>query len=183
MPFHDSPDRYGRISRALHWGMAALFAWQFAGMALKLLLGRTPLTAFWVGTHPSVGATLLLLIVLRVGWAVAQRPQRPPYQAGRLGRFARLGHLALYALMLVVPALALLRLFGSDRGARLFGVQLRPAGSAKVDWMMAPANLLHSYLAWLLLALIAGHIAMVCVHRWRWRDDVLGRMIGQPADP
>ena len=25
----DTPARYGRISRWLHWGMALLFAWQF----------------------------------------------------------------------------------------------------------------------------------------------------------
>ncbi len=30
----DTPSRYGRVSRAFHWLMAALFAWQFAGALL-----------------------------------------------------------------------------------------------------------------------------------------------------
>lgn len=45
---------------------------------------------------------------------------------------------------------------------------------------MAPANLFHGWLGWLLLALIAGHILMTFVHRRRPGDqDVLRRMIGK----
>lgn len=35
----DTPQRYGRISRAFHWLMAALFAWQFAGALLYVGIG------------------------------------------------------------------------------------------------------------------------------------------------
>jgi cytochrome b561 len=36
----------------------------------------------------------------------------------------------------------------------------------------------HGLLAWVLLAAIAGHILMVLVHRFIWKDDTVGRMIG-----
>ena len=29
MPIQDSNDRYGTVSRVLHWGMALLLVWQF----------------------------------------------------------------------------------------------------------------------------------------------------------
>jgi hypothetical protein len=47
---------------------------------------------------------------------------------------------------------------------------------------MAPADLLHGVLAWSLLALIAGHVNMVLIHRHHLKDDTLTRMLG-PAPP
>lgn len=177
----DSRQSYGTVSRLLHWAMALLFAWQFCGMALKLILGRVPLTSFWVGTHPSVGVLLLSLLLLRACWAFVEMRHRPPYEANLLGRLAVLGHFALYLLMLVVPSLALLRMIGSGRGVRLFGQQLQEATGRKIDWMVLPAELLHGTLAWLLLLLIAGHVAMVFVHRFALGDDILARMAGKRA--
>lgn len=178
MTWTDTPTRYGAISRALHWAMAALFAWQFAGMLLKFVLGRVPLMKFWVGTHSSIGTLLLILLALRLLWALAQRRHRPAYAQGALGRLAALGHVALYVLMLVVPALAVLRMFGNGRAIELFGITFRPETGQKIEWMVAPASLLHGILAWVLLALIAGHVLMVILHRYLWRDDVLPRMLG-----
>lgn len=176
MKWRDDADSYGLVSKTLHWGMALLFLWQFGGMLLKLVVGRVPWMGFWVGTHASVGTALLALMLARALWAVGQR-RRPPYHAGTVGRLAALGHGALYLLMFVVPALALLRLFGGGREVRLFGVLLREGGGERVAWMVQPATLLHGVLAWLLLALIAGHVAMVFVHRFGWKDDILRRML------
>ena len=89
-----------------------------------------------------------------------------------------MGHVLLYALMLIVPSLGLLRLLGNGKAVRLYGVDLRAATGNEVAWMTAPAKLLHSTLAWTLLALIAGHVVMVLVHRYWWRDDIAGRMAG-----
>lgn len=179
----DNARRYGLVTRLLHWTMAALFAWQFTGMILKYVLGRVPLMAFWVGTHASVGALLALLILIRIAWALAQRGHRPAYDAGLLGRLAAGGHLLMYVLMLVVPTLGLLRLIGGERPVALFGMALRPGLAQEIGWMTAPANMIHAPLAWTLLALILGHVAMVLVHRFVWRDDTLARMAGGTAGP
>lgn len=80
--------------------------------------------------------------------------------------------------MLIVPALALLRQYGSGKPLDVFGVRLIEGGWAEVPWMTAPANAAHGLLAWVLLAAIAGHILMVLVHRFIWKDDTVGRMIG-----
>ncbi|MCG7360948.1 cytochrome b [Roseomonas sp. ACRSG] len=184
-PWLDTPQRYGLVSRALHWGMAALFAWQFAGMAVRILVGRHPVTAFMVGSHASIGTLLLLLVLLRGAWGLANARRRPGHAPGLMGRLATAGHLLLYAMMLVVPSLALLRAAGSGRGLAFFGLPVfSPFQGGPVGWMVAPANAAHGLLAWTLLALVAGHVLMVVVHRWLWRDDVLQRMAGRmPAGP
>lgn len=174
----DSPQRYGLITRLLHWGMAALFAWQFLGMGVKLVLGRHALTAFWVGTHKPVGTLLMLLILVRGLWGLSQWRQRPPHPRTLVGRAAVAGHALLYALMFYVPAVALLREYGSGRGFAPWGIPLFPATGEQIAWMLAPANLSHGLLAWTLLAVVAGHVAMVAVHQWLWRDATLEKMSG-----
>ena len=44
---------------------------------------------------------------------------------------------------------------------------------------MAPANLSHGVIAWTLLAVVAGHVAMVALHHFFWRDTTLARMAGK----
>lgn len=179
LQWRDSPDRYGLVTRLLHWGMALILLWQFTGMALRLILGRTPLMAFWVGTHQSIGTVLLALILLRLGWAWTNRGRRPAHAAGWLGRAALAGHAALYGLLLLVPALALLRAFGNGRGYAFFGYPVVPRTGVRIDWLSAPADLLHGRLAWVLLALIVGHVLAAVAHHVFWRDGVLQRMAGR----
>lgn len=183
MQWQDTPARYGLVTRALHWLMAALFVWQFAGMVVRLTVGRAPVTSFMVGTHAPVGTLLLALLVVRLVWALANRGRRPGYEAGAAGLAARAGHGALYALMLVVPTLGLLRLYGSGHGFAPFGLPLFAPRPERIEWMMAPANAVHGKLAWLLLALIAGHVAAALWHRIVRRDDVLARMAGPARAP
>ena len=178
-PWLDTPQRYGRISRWLHWGMALLFGWQFIGMGLRIALGRTPLVSFFVGTHASVGLLLLGLVLLRGTWGLINRRRRPPHGSGWLGRAARLGHGALYVLMVVIPSLAFVRLYGSGRAFAWFNAIPMFSAGPKSETLIAPADLLHGPLAWTLLALVVGHVIMVVLHRRLWHDDVAQRMIGR----
>lgn len=178
--WRDTPSRYGVITRALHWSMALLFLWQFAMVFAVSAYGRDSFIGSFGRWHGAVGTLLLLLVTLRAVWALLNRASRPPHQAGLIGRLALAGHFALYGLMAVVPALALLRMYGVGRPFAPFGVPLFPGTGVRNETLMAPANALHSNLAWLLLALIAGHVIMALVHRLYWRDDVLQRMAGPP---
>lgn len=175
----DSPVRYGLLTRLLHWGMAALFAFQFTGMGLKLALGRHPVSGFFVGLHKPIGTLLMLLILLRGAWGLSQWRRRPPHPRTLIGRAALAGHALLYALMFYVPTVALLRELGSGRGFAPWGIPLFPATGDKLDWLMTPANLSHGVIAWTLLAVIAGHVAMVALHHVFWRDTTLARMAGK----
>lgn len=173
--WRDTPQRYGRVSRFFHWLMAGLFAWQFAGALLYVGLGDTALTRFVGGSHFTLGATLFVLVLLRGAWGLANLPHRPPHR-GRLGRAAVAGHGVIYALMVVVPGLALLRQYGSGKPFTPYGLPVMPGRDDRIAWMVAPGDLLHHWLAFLLLAVLAGHVAMALLHHALWKDDVLARM-------
>lgn len=177
-PWLDSPRRYGLVSRFLHWTMALLLGWQFTGMLMKVILDLNPRESFMVGTHNSIGILLLALILIRGLWALLNLRNRPKPEPTLQGRLALLGHLALYLLMVYVPAVAFLRLVGSGREFALFGVLPMFEAGERVDWMMAPASATHGLMGWVLLTLIVGHLAMVVVHHFIWKDDTLHRMAG-----
>lgn len=189
-PWLDTSRRYGRISRFLHWSMVLLLAWQFLTMTLRWLLDWHPRDSWMLGTHAHVGFTLWLLLFLRGAWALTNLRRRPSYGRGLLARGAGAGHLALYVLMLVVPTLALIRQYGSGKGFDWFSlVPVFPAGErqpALVDLVNATRDTVgisvHGILAWLLLALILGHIAMVGVHHFVWKDDTARRMLGSSGN-
>lgn len=176
MLIQDSPERYGTVSRFLHWSMSLLIFWQFATAGAHLLLEDTAIEGFLWPTHKPLGALLLVLVLIRGVWSLYNAGHRPP----SLNLPAKLGHLALYTLIIVVPVLALLRQYGSGRAFEPFGIPLMSGfEGGKIEWMMTPGNLLHGWLGWLLLLFVVGHIVMAVFHRRRPEDeDVLARMIG-----
>ncbi|MEQ5803504.1 cytochrome b [Halomonas sp. H10-9-1] len=164
---------YGRFSRLLHWGMAALFAVQFITAITRFAFPDTALEEAVWGAHKPLGALLMALIVLRLVWAVVDRARRP----ASVNLAARLGHLALYVLMAVVPLVALLRQYGSGRAFAPFGIPLMPGFEGEIEWMTAIGSIFHGLLGWVLLALIVGHVGMAILHRRMAGEDVLVRML------
>ncbi|MET0337449.1 MAG: cytochrome b [Caulobacter sp.] len=184
----DTPERYGLITRILHWSMAYLVIWQFFTVAAWRLLGDTAIVRVVTALGPDHGTTGILtlaLLLVRVSWFFANRTRRPPHATGTAGRLALAAHVALYALMGVIPALALVRAGGAGKGLKFFDWQVLQPTGVKIDWMTEPANTLHSPLAWFLSALIVGHVLMAVVHRAVLRDNVLSRMTGarKPRSP
>lgn len=184
MQIMDSPARYGAVSRIFHWGIAALLIWQLAGMLSKVTLGRdAALTGFIAGSHQSLGFVLFVLVVLRVIWALLNIGRRPAHEVGLMGMAAKAGHAAMYALMVLVPGIALIRAWGNERAYDVFGWNLFPAraeGEA-VQWAVTLGGDWHGELAWVLGALILGHVVMAVWHTAVRRDGTLERMAGSAA--
>lgn len=173
----DSRAGYGTVTRALHWGMAALFAWQFASVLLRVFAEDTRIEGFFWSTHYSVGFTLWILVFVRGVWGLANLRRRPRHDGSpALATAARVGHLALYGLMIAVPTLAILRAVGGTRGFSVYGIQIVAPGGEANAALTAPGNALHGLLGWTLLALIVGHVAMALWHGHVRRDQTLARM-------
>ena len=173
----DSPAGYGAVTRALHWGMAALFAWQFVGAILRVVAKDSAVAGVFWSTHVTLGFTLWLLALARGAWGLANLSRRPRHAGSEAGALAaRLGHLALYVLMILAPTLALLRAVGNGRGFSVYGLQLAAPGGEAIAALTAPGNALHGLLGWALLALIVGHVAMALFHAHVRKDPTLDRM-------
>ncbi|MDQ2076914.1 cytochrome b [Marinimicrobium sp. ABcell2] len=172
----DNPQRYGQVSRILHWGMALILFWQFFTVGFRVLMEDSAIDNFMWSTHRPLGAILLLLVAIRIVWALFNRTRRP----AAVSTAAKLGHIALYGMLVLIPALGLLRHYGAGRPFDVFGIPLFSGFEGRIEWLVYPGNLLHSSLGWTLMAMVLGHMAMVVWHRKRaGQVDVLPRMWGR----
>ena len=179
MKIQDDTQRYGFISRLFHWGMAFLFAWQFAGMLAKICLGRRhELTQLLSANHVQIGCILFVMLLARAIWAIVNRTNRPGFESGLMGLAARLGHLALYLLVLFVPSAALIRAWGSNMDFAPFGFTIfaHSDSAEALPAAMRFGSLLHGTIAWLLAAMILGHITMALYHHFIEKNGLLNRM-------
>ncbi|WP_162617938.1 cytochrome b [Salinicola halophilus] len=179
--WRDDGERYGRVSRWLHWSIAGLLLTQFTTVLAWRWLGSTPLTQALaaVAPHGLVGLTVFVLMAVRLIWAWGMRAAsaRPMQSANAVGEAARVGHMILNALTLCIPGAAILRSWASGRGMEVWGVRFIPGAERQMPLLEMPADWLHSTLAWALLALALGHGAAALSHRLIARDGTLQRML------
>ena len=174
----DTPERYGAVSRLLHWGMALLLLAQFVAAAAHWGLPRDDAfrEAVW-SYHPDLGITLFIIVLLRGVWGLSNLSRRPDHP-GAMGKIAVLVHLLMYGPMIAVPGARILGAAGSERGLSFLGMEIFAPQQVEVAWMQAPAEW-HGEMGWVLLALIVGHAFMGLVwHGLVRRDGTLERMTG-----
>ena len=169
----DSKERYGTVSRVFHWGMAVLILWQLMKLSDRINDGE-----HWVGEtlvpwHISIGSLLSVLVLLRICWAWSQRRQRPE-QDPAVATLVRMGHVLLYAAIVLLPITGVFRMIGKGYGWSPFGWEIVAKGP-EIPWMITIGSL-HSPIAWLLLFMIIGHIAIALYHHFIKKDGVLRRM-------
>ena len=178
MAGRDAPARYDRVTVALHWVLGlALLAELVFGFALDELAARgTPARAFWVNLHKSCGIVLGALVLCRLAWRLAHRA--PPWPAATPAwsrHAAQIGHVALYACMVVLPLSGYLASNFSKYGVSFFGHPLPPWGPADPR-VYAVLNGIHDATGWLFAMLVAGHAAAALWHAFVARDGSYDRI-------
>ncbi|MES2294370.1 MAG: cytochrome b [Pseudomonadota bacterium] len=180
--------RYGTVAMAFHWTIAALVLTNIVlGIWFVNFLDRTdavrPIVINW---HESIGATVLVLSILRLAWRLMNPiPALPADFSPAKRAFAHGTHYTLYALMILVPlagwSLASvparpLVLFGSVPWPKIFlFAGLAPDAAKATGGTLA---LTHIILAVLLLLLALGHAsAAIFYHYMIRKDQILQRMV------
>lgn len=181
---------YGLLAIAFHWTMAVLIIGMLAvGLYMTGLPQTDPATFALYQLHKSIGFVVLVLAVLRLVWRVANPSPRLPdamplWEKG----IAHLGHTGLYALMILLPVTGWLMVSASPWGIptivfNLFKVPHLPYPAFMGDKASAEHvfALMHEYGAYLLIALLVGHIAAALKHHFIARDNTLKRMLSVQA--
>lgn len=172
--------RYDPVAITLHWVMAALILGLLVmGFVMTALKPGSPLQFQLYQGHKSVGITVLVLTLLRLGWRLAHRP--PPLPDGMPGwerLAAQVGHATLYVLMLAMPLVgwAVVSTSPFNIPTVLFGAIPLPHLPLPREINTA-AKLLHQGGAWTMIATLAGHVGAALRHHHLLGDDVLRRML------
>lgn len=174
---------FGRMTRMLHWAMAAgiLGTAALGAYIARMEVGLSNLWLF--GLHKTIGICLLALALLRLAWHRLSPPPGPlPGPRPWERTLARATHRALYVLMLAVPLAGWAYASATGLDVLVFNRFVLPPIAPVSEAWETGLQLLHRTLAWALLALVALHVAGALKRTFVARDGTLARMLfGTPA--
>lgn len=176
--FTDSRTGYGLISIVIHWISALLILFLF-GLGIYMVdLGYYD---DWYHEAPelhiSLGLVVLLLMLVRVIWRIAN--QTPVELAAKraqnlAAKFVKLG---LYACVFIVLISGYLITTAEGQPASMFNLIKFPVLTELSSQNVDLAGEIHEYLAWGIVLLVVLHVAGALLHHFIIRDRTLVRML------
>ena len=172
-PVNTIASRYDATTILFHWLVALLVVTQWIGAQTIDLFPKGDLRVDARSVHIVCGATLGVLLVLRLFWRATLGRQLPAVGNWLIRLLAKLVHWGLYLSVAaqVIVGLAL----ASARGDSLFGLYTIPSfapGKAVTDQIMG----VHESFGWVIVALVVVHALAALIHQSVWKDGVLDRM-------
>ena len=175
--FRNNENRYGVVAKSFHWLMAVLILSIFA---LGLYMVDLSYYDRWykdsLEIHKSTGLLIALLWLLRIIWKKTNiAPRALSLHAWEI-TVAHFAHFILYTLILLICISGYLISTADGDGISFYGLFDVPAlltGENQED----TAGMIHKYLAWGLMTVIALHISGALKHHLIDKDDTLRRML------
>ena len=179
-----STSRFDTLSLALHWVTAVVVSIAFILGPEKfgrlMHQGIDPASRSDIVWHETLGITVLVLTLLRLLW-VAMRPAAPQFAMARsMQMMAKLTHLALWTLLLALPATALLALGSESHPLTLLGgvrIERMPMIADSAIAKLADWGDVHKFLGDAIMWLAGLHAAAAIYHHVVLKDGVLSSML------
>ena len=168
-------------ARVLHWLMAAgILAMLFIGVGMVASVSERH--TWLVSIHKPLGATLLLLVCLRlIVRLIKGTPPLPADLPAWQSAAALASHWLLYLLMFAMPLIGWAMVSASGTPVTLIGAWALPAIAPENADVFAVLRSAHRYLAYLLFATVLLHLAAGLFHGLIRRDGVLRSMLSNRA--
>jgi cytochrome b561/polyisoprenoid-binding protein YceI len=179
--------RYTRVAMVLHWLIAVAILFQLAsGWWMHEAGDEGGAFIFWLfQVHKTAGLTVLALTIMRIFWRLTHPTPALPDGMSGLERFAaHFAHVALYALMILVPLSGWAMVSVSPTGVPTYYLLLeslpfRHLPIEVADQKAAEDQLIfiHMVLAYTMGGLMLAHVAAALKHQFVSRDGLLLRMM------
>ncbi|MBC7154906.1 MAG: cytochrome b [Rhodobacteraceae bacterium] len=182
---------YGRIAKWFHWTTAALFLAAYVSVYYRQWFTekQTPENMTALQIHLSVGVSIAVIVALRVIWRLMNRAPADEPGTPLAHLAAHMGHLALYAVMIVAPITGYLGtgvntdfffLFEIPKfeSTALFQSVVAEGMGLDFKTFEKPIDFIHKDVlgAWLIWLLVLGHAGAALYHHFVLRDRTLVKM-------
>lgn len=173
--------RWGWLAMAFHW-LVALLVFVLLGLGFAMVEPVEDLGEKFrlYQLHKSIGFSLFVLVLLRLGWRLSQPTPALPATLARHERvLARLTHGGLYAILLLMPLAGWISTGTSplDIPTRIFDLFVLPSPFGPDAALHETFKKAHELLALALTLLVVLHVGAALKHHVVLRDDVLRRML------
>jgi cytochrome b561 len=176
-PRSSSTGTYTGTAIFMHWLMAVGI---LANFCLGLYMADLPMSLSRLklfNYHKWTGATILLLAALRLLWRLTHRPPAELPAPRWQHTAASVTHWGLYALFFAVPLAGWAYSSASGYPIVVFGVLPLPDFVPHDRALAEAIKPWHGALAWVLVSMVALHVAAVAKHMVIDRDGLLRRML------
>ena len=169
--------RFGAVAQSLHWLTAILVLAAFMaaeGGPPSRVYGEANAGALQL--HESLGMAVFVLVLVRIVWRLIDRRPESPAMPGWMEVASRLVQWALYALLVAVPATAILGAWFGGRPVTVYGLGAIGPLSITSSFAAGLAEI-HGTLGDLMMWLAGLHAAAALYHHFLLRDRVLKQML------
>ena len=177
MQVKNTRQEYGLVARFLHWGMAITI---FATFALGLWMRGLEYYSPWYKTapdiHKSIGILLLVALAVRFIWRTINIRPDDCYLSSFERSISQMVHGGFYLLLLVHMSTGYLISTVDGRSISVFGWFEVPS-IYEQKGLEDTVGLIHEYLSYGLMALVAVHVAAALKHHFINRDQTMRRML------
>lgn len=179
MAINNTADSWGSVARTLHWLLFVLVVTLLiVGHVMEGMAETDPRRLQVYGLHKSFGLVVLMLAVLRLWWRLRQtaRPTMPAHMKDWERSLATVNHGLLYAALFVMPISGYVMSCAAGYPPKLFGLAV-PDLVGKNEALAGLAHTTHVWAGWVVVGLIALHLAGALKHHFVYKDNVLTRML------
>lgn len=178
MSIRNDANGYGTAALTLHWisALCVIASWSLGQLVDTFGREWEPTVVY---AHVSLGLSLAALLVLRLGWRIADPAPAPvpsrfdPWMA----RAASAGHWLLYALLFAIPVTGVVLNFARGSSLPVFGLFEIASPWARDRAFSRSVKEVHELLSNLLLLVAFGHAAAALFHHHFLKDATLRRML------
>jgi cytochrome b561 len=174
----NTADAWGAPAKFFHWTVALLILVQI-GLGFAAALWRlSPLKLELFVWHKSTGVLILVLMLARLAWRLANRsPALPPQTPAWERRAAHASHVLLYALAVALPLSGWVINSAAGVPFSVFWLVPLPSIVAPDERLEELAKLVHFSLLVALCLVVAVHIGAALRHHFIKRNGILVRML------
>jgi cytochrome b561 len=179
MALKNANDKFGSLTKLLHWTIFVLFIVQFYLVYRREYFPKESAEKLqYLLLHESIGVCLLLLALLMLVWRYAgTRPAMPMNMTPFEIFAAKSTHFLLYLLMLVQPITGISMSMLAGYKVGVFGWFNLPTLLAKNEHIGHYVYKTHVWCSYLIIALVSLHLLGSLYHHFIKRDKVLLRML------
>lgn len=175
----NSKDQYGWVTIVVHWLMAIVILGMFAvGWYMVDLTYYDELYKTLPEIHKSIGILLVGALLLRLAWRWSNPSPRPLSRKPLEVAGARGAHVLMYLLLACIFASGYLISTAEGAPIYVFDWFSVPATITAIPEQEDIAGVIHEYLAYVLMGLVAVHALAAFKHHFVNRDNTLRRMLG-----